>query len=95
MKPHTLWVGVIAATWATTAPAMALEKSETETENVDETDDALVTQSKAECIAACKAGGARMEAFCRSLPDPRFRAGCWGVVLGTTVACINWCHWNF
>lgn len=48
-----------------------------------------------QCIAACKAGPDSIEAFCRSLPDPRLRAGCWAVVLAGEVACMGWCYLNF
>jgi hypothetical protein len=48
-----------------------------------------------QCIAACKAGPDSIEAFCRSLPDPRLRAGCWAVVLAGEVACTGWCYLNF
>ena len=45
------------------------------------------------CVAACEAGGEDFEDFCRSLPDPRLRAGCWGLVFVGEAACIGWCAW--
>lgn len=47
------------------------------------------------CIAACEAGGEKFLDFCRSLPDPKLRAGCWAVAFAGEVACIGWCYWNF
>jgi hypothetical protein len=49
----------------------------------------------AQCIAACKNGEKAMEQFCRGIPDPRIRAGCWAVVLGSTTACIGWCYLQY
>jgi RHS repeat-associated protein len=47
------------------------------------------------CLNACAAGGAVLENFCRSLPDPRARAGCWTVVKAGEVACRAWCFFEF
>jgi hypothetical protein len=56
----------------------------------------LSIAQRQQCIDACKGGATSMEAFCRSLPpDPRLRAGCWGVVYAGEAACIGWCYWKF
>lgn len=47
------------------------------------------------CNTACDAGAEAMEAFCRMIPNPIVRLGCWGVARGTNVACKNWCYWQF
>lgn len=47
------------------------------------------------CTAACDAGQEAMQAFCRALPNPLLKAGCWAASYGTTIACKNWCAWNF
>jgi RHS repeat-associated protein len=47
-----------------------------------------------QCLDACASGGAVLRNFCRSLPDPRLRAGCWGLEFVSEVACRGWCFWN-
>lgn len=47
------------------------------------------------CQAACNAGREAMSSFCRSLPDPRLKTGCWLAAAGTAIACSNWCYWQW
>ena len=47
------------------------------------------------CQMACNAGREAMSSFCRSLPDPRLKAGCWLAAGGTAIACLNWCYWQW
>lgn len=63
---------------------------------------ALGTQAitLAQCRRACKGGTESMNRFCRKIPEPRLRAGCWGLTLalGTELgqtACANWCYWQY
>jgi hypothetical protein len=64
--------------------------------DAERTGEAADAASKEECVAACQGGAGSMEAFCRSLPpDPRLRAGCWGVVFAGEAVCIGWCLWHF
>lgn len=44
------------------------------------------------CLDACEAGGAVLESFCRSLPEPWQRELCWSAVWGSKVACKNMCY---
>lgn len=47
------------------------------------------------CLDACASGGKAWESFCRSLPDPRLRAGCWSLQNASVTACRGWCFWRF
>ncbi|MEW6296040.1 MAG: RHS repeat-associated core domain-containing protein [Candidatus Diapherotrites archaeon] len=47
------------------------------------------------CIGACKRGGERLACYCRSLPTPQLRAGCWALMFASETACIGWCYWHF
>ena len=47
------------------------------------------------CLNACAAGGKVLDAFCRSLPEPRLRAGCWGLQFVGVAACRGWCFMQF
>jgi hypothetical protein len=49
----------------------------------------------AQCVTACKTGGATFRAFCNSLPDPKLRAGCWALQFASFAACSGWCYWHF
>ena len=46
------------------------------------------------CTESCKDGGEAILAYCRTIPDPRIRATCWGLALGSEVACIGWCWFH-
>lgn len=51
----------------------------------------------AQCQAACTSGTAAMERFCRYLPYPPLKRGCWALTagLGTRrgqTLCVNWCY---
>ena len=48
-----------------------------------------------QCMSACSAGGSSLRGFCASIPDPRVRAICYGLELGSEVACRNFCAWHF
>ena len=50
----------------------------------------------AQCLRACAAGGQTLHNFCSSLPDPRMRSVCYGLELGSEVACQGFCylHWG-
>lgn len=50
----------------------------------------------AQCLRACSAGGQTLRNFCASLPDPRMRSVCYGLELGSVVACQGFCylHWG-
>lgn len=47
------------------------------------------------CQSACNTGREAMSSFCRALPDPRLKTGCWLAAAGTVVACLNWCYWQW
>ncbi len=47
-----------------------------------------------DCLNACTAGGVALRNFCRSLPDPRLRAGCWALEFVGENVCKGWCYWN-
>ncbi|KAI9757312.1 MAG: hypothetical protein M1815_001398 [Lichina confinis] len=52
-----------------------------------------------QCQAACKGGTLAMQRFCRALPHPGLKAGCWALTSGLRtprgqVLCVNWCR-NF
>lgn len=47
------------------------------------------------CLLACSEGGEAFRDFCRSIPDPRLRAGCWALEFLGEVACKGWCYWHF
>jgi RHS repeat-associated protein len=47
------------------------------------------------CLDACAAGGVAWQSYCRTLPDPRLRAGCWALQFAGQAACRGWCFWNF
>lgn len=68
-------------------------------ENVCEAEDDESTESgmpsQQQCIDACKGGTAAIQAFCRILPEPRLRFGCWSVQFAGLAACLGWCYWNF
>lgn len=56
--------------------------------------------TRTQCQAACRSGVAAMEKFCRLVPHPAVRAGCWAVVPlaktpGAITACTNWCAYAF
>lgn len=44
-----------------------------------------------ECLAVCEKGRAAIESFCRSLPDPRWRALCWAS-RWSVVLCQGFCY---
>jgi RHS repeat-associated protein len=46
------------------------------------------------CEAACEAGGAALEAFCRGLKKAADRAVCFSLAHQSVVYCKNWCHRN-
>ena len=50
----------------------------------------------AQCLRACASGGQTLHNFCSSLPDPRMRSVCYGLELGSEVACQGFCylHWG-
>jgi hypothetical protein len=52
-------------------------------------------QTLAQCLAACQAGSAAIEAFCRVVVHPAAKAACWGVVYAGPVACSGFCYWYF
>ncbi|HYD46949.1 MAG TPA: RHS repeat-associated core domain-containing protein, partial [Terriglobales bacterium] len=47
------------------------------------------------CLASCAVGGRAWENFCRTVLEPRVRAGCWAVRYSSEAACRGWCFWNF
>lgn len=47
------------------------------------------------CQTACASGGMAIRNFCNSLPDPRMKAGCFALELGSETACRAWCYWHF
>ena len=47
------------------------------------------------CLAACAGGTEEIYEFCRSLPNPAWRAACWGLALGSETACAGWCYIKF
>jgi RHS repeat-associated protein len=47
------------------------------------------------CLDACATGGRAWQNFCRSLPEPRLRAGCWALQFAGEVACRGWCFLEF
>jgi hypothetical protein len=47
-----------------------------------------------ECLNSCAAGGEALADFCRSIPDPRLRAGCWALEFAGETVCNGWCFWN-
>jgi RHS repeat-associated protein len=47
------------------------------------------------CLKACDDGTKGREKYCRSLKNPRLRAGCWALVYGSRAACKGWCYWQF
>lgn len=67
----------------------------TELTGILEQRQAIALSTKAACIAACNRGREAMEQFCRGIPDPRLKPGCWAAAVASTVACINWCAWNY
>jgi hypothetical protein len=48
-----------------------------------------------ECMTACSGGPDAIAEFCRSIPDPRLRAGCWALQFAGKTACVGWCLWWF
>ncbi|CAF2744155.1 unnamed protein product [Rotaria sp. Silwood2] len=52
--------------------------------------------SLSQCMTACRAGVTAMEAFCRLIPHPAIRAGCWAISLyaGTpsVAMCTGFCY---
>ena len=50
--------------------------------------------TKEACIRACSSTQ-KMASFCRKIPHPATRAGCWGVYLLCGEPCKNWCRWAF
>lgn len=44
------------------------------------------------CLTACSGGEQSILAFCRSIPDARIKGACWAFVVGTLVACNNFCY---
>lgn len=57
--------------------------------------EAMSALSLPECVVACEGGADTMAVFCRAIPNPAVRAGCWGVALVGGIACTNWCYWHF
>lgn len=47
------------------------------------------------CLEACDKGTKGREKYCRTLKNPRLRAGCWALVYGSKAACKGWCYWQF
>jgi len=46
-------------------------------------------------LAACTGGVAAREKFCRWIPVPAVRAGCWAIVVASGAVCAGWCYWNY
>jgi hypothetical protein len=51
-------------------------------------------ESKQQCLSACREGITAIEAFCRTVPDPRVRTACWAARFSLN-ACTGFCHWYF
>jgi RHS repeat-associated protein len=47
------------------------------------------------CLDACAMGGQGIRNFCRSIPDPRIRAVCWGLEFTGEVVCRGFCFWYY
>ncbi|WNG52111.1 hypothetical protein F0U60_54420 [Archangium minus] len=47
------------------------------------------------CLDACAAGGEVLRTFCRSIKDPKLKAGCWGLEFVSETACRGWCFWHY
>ena len=47
------------------------------------------------CIAGCEGGTDAIQAFCRLLPNPALKAGCWAASYAGKQVCKGWCLWNF
>ncbi len=43
------------------------------------------------CLNACAGGAEAWRAYCRSLPGPGLRAGCWALQFAAETACRGWC----
>lgn len=48
-----------------------------------------------QCLSACASGVAARNTFCRSLPTPYLKAGCWAVVYGSYPICAGFCWWQW
>lgn len=44
------------------------------------------------CLSACSKGTSAIQAFCRSIRDPRIKAGCWAVQFASRPACNGFCY---
>ncbi len=33
--------------------------------------------------------------FCRTIRDPKLKAGCWGLEFVSETACRGWCFWHY
>ena len=51
--------------------------------------------SLSRCLRSCASGTAAIQAFCRSVWDPRVRAACWAVQFASYPACAGFCYWYF
>ena len=47
------------------------------------------------CLAACRAGGNTLDAYCYSLPTPQFRAMCLAAAALGEVSCHGFCYARF
>ncbi len=47
------------------------------------------------CLNACAAGGAVLKSFCRSIRDPKLKAGCWSLEFVSGTACRGWCFLHY
>ena len=52
-------------------------------------------QTYSQCIAACEAGVAAMEVFCRFIVHPVVAKACWKAAYGGPTVCVNFCKWYF
>jgi hypothetical protein len=52
-------------------------------------------QTYSQCIAACEAGVAAMEVFCRFILSPVVSQACWKAAYAGPAACVNFCKWYF
>jgi hypothetical protein len=48
-----------------------------------------------ECIAACKAGGSTMTAYCATMPTAQLKTLCYTAALVGGVTCVNFCYARF
>ncbi len=51
--------------------------------------------SLSRCLDACAAGREVLREFCRSIREPKLKAGCWGLEFVSETACRGWCFWHY